>query len=126
MSHSRGVKTSRYVNNMIRSPITISGEQIYPDETYFVLYVGEQKLTKKQRTDYDEILNYPAQLQIQELYKLNPNKHPKIIPMKGIQILNYIFEQGYEPIYDIGFKERKRLTLIKKIYYEKIIEEKEG
>jgi hypothetical protein len=110
----------------MRTPITIAGEQIYPDEEYYISYVGEQRLSSKERSEYDKIMQYPGVMQLEALFKLNPKSNPNIVPLKGIKVLHYIFERDYVPIFDSHFKNTRKMTLIKKAHYDAMVDAKES
>jgi len=110
------------MEDRIKDYIEVLGQRLKLEEKYYVYYVGKQKLPKKDIEIFQALKRLPEKLARKEINKLPPEKNPDILPLTGYQICEHIFDKGYIPIFDKYFKKTRKLTLIKKEYYTKLLE----
>jgi len=91
------------------------------DDIYFLTYAGgHRELPSKDQKEYNKIITLPFLLQRKELQKLGFEKNPNVIPLKGIQLLSFIKELKFVPIFDTFFDQSHLLKLTDVIIYESI------
>lgn len=91
------------------------------DDMYFLAYAGgKRELTAKDQKEYNKIINLPLLLQREELKKIPMEKNPNVIPLKGSQLLSFIKELQFIPLFDAYFQQSHLLKLTDIIIYESI------
>ena len=99
----------------------IGKHRIDLDGLYFIAYAGgKRELAAKDQAQYNKILSLPFILQRQELAKIPFEKNPNVIPLKGVQLLSFIRELKFTPLFDYFFEKSHVLKLTDSIIYESI------
>jgi hypothetical protein len=104
---------------------TIAGRVIEFDKVYALCYTGgKRELPEKDQKEYNRILTLPFHLQAVEKHRQklweNPEKDPNVVPLKGIQLLGFIKELHFVPIFDAYFEHTRRVFLTSRLDYELI------
>ncbi|MFA5196593.1 MAG: hypothetical protein WC401_12410 [Bacteroidales bacterium] len=98
---------------------TIAGHKIFFDETYYLAYSGGMReMSAKDQKEYNKLLTLPFGLQRQEIRKLGPDKNPKLVPVKGKLILQFIIDGKFAPFFDLYFEKTKTLQINDLVVYE--------
>lgn len=91
------------------------------NENYYLAYAGgHRELPEKDQKEYNKILSLPYLLQRKELAKIPFEKNPNVVPMKGRQLLSFIRELKFIPLFDSFFEKSHLVQLSDLLVYESI------
>lgn len=94
---------------------------IYLDQEYYLAYAGGSRdLSKKDRKEYEKVLQLPLILQRKELKKIPQRNNPNLIPLKGRDLMSFIKELKFVPFFDTFFEQSHLIKLTDFIIYESI------
>lgn len=94
---------------------------IFFDQIYYIAYAGgKRELPNKQQKEWNKTLQLPDLLKTKEQLKLGYNNNPNVIPIKGIDLISFIQELDFVPIFDQYFQHTHLLKLTDIIIYESI------
>jgi hypothetical protein len=94
---------------------------IYFNETYYIAYAGgHRELPKKEQKEWDKTLHLPEVLQVKERRKIGFEGNPNVVPLKGHQLLAFIKELDFVPLFDSFFEQSHVVKLTDIIVYESI------
>ena len=100
---------------------TIGKYKIFFDELYYIGYAGgKRELTKKDQDNWNGLLVLPYEIQLREKKRLGLNKNPNVIPIKGINLLEFIKDLKFTPFFDSFFEKTHLLKLTDLVIYESI------
>lgn len=100
---------------------TIAKHRIYLNQKYFLAYAGPPRdLCEKDKKEYQKIVSAPFQIYRTELKKLPFEKNPNVIPMTGMQLLEFIKDLKFIPLFDQYFEQSHLLQLTDAVIYESI------
>ena len=107
---------------MSSGPYTLLfGRKIYHNETFFLLYCGGfRELDSKKQKEWNKTLGLPLLLKIEEQRKLGDLGNPNVVPVTGIQLLEFVKELKFVPIFDKFFEHSHRVKLTDLLVYESI------
>jgi len=94
------------------------------DKTYALCYTGgKRELPAKDQKNYERILSLPSIVaQNEEKHRMkfweNPEKDPNVVPIKGIDLISFIKELKFTPLFDLYFEHTRRLYLTNILDYE--------
>jgi len=91
------------------------------DEIYYIAYAGgKRELPENDMKRYNKIALLPDLLQPKEKAKIPFDKNPNVVPVTGMQLLEYIKEYKFIPFFDLNFEQTHLLQLTDIIIYESI------
>jgi hypothetical protein len=99
----------------------IGKRQIFLDEIYYLAYAGgSRELPEKHQKEYSKILSLPDVIQRKELSKIPLQNNPNVVPLKGRDLMLFIKELKFVPMFDLYFETTKLLKLTDLIIFESI------
>jgi hypothetical protein len=99
----------------------IGDNVIYFDQMYYLAYAGGTRgLPAKNQRDWNKTLQLPGLLQVKERIKLGLENNPNVIPLRGIDLLSFIKELNFIPLFDRAFENTHLLKLTNLVIYESI------
>lgn len=102
----------------------IGNHVIYLNQVYYIAYAGGQReLAKKDQKEYDKAMAMPWGIQRKELEKLGFDKNPNVIPITGRNLMAFIRELKFVPIFDVYFNQSHLMQITDAIIYESIIQQ---
>lgn len=94
---------------------------IYFSQQYFIAYAGgKRELEEKDQKEYSKILHLPYLLQRKELRKIPLEKNPNVVPITGMQLMSFIKELKFVPLFDTFFERTHLIKLTDIVIYESI------
>lgn len=94
---------------------------IYFDQTYYLAYAGGfREMTKKQESDWNRTNGLPQELQVRERLKLGYENNPNVVPIKGKNLVEFIQDLNFIPLFDQYFEHTHLLKLTDLVVYESI------
>ncbi len=99
----------------------IGNYPIYFNRQYFLVYAGGQReLTEKDQKSWNKTLALPGILKEKEQAKLGYQNNPHAIPVSGMDLLSFIKELNFIPLFDKFFEQTGVVTLTELAAYEAI------
>ena len=90
--------------------------------TYYLCYAGGKRdLTNDQLKAWNKTKSIPNfQLRLKEQAKLGLNNNPNVIPVKGIQLLEFMRDLNFTPMFDPAFNVTHTCQLADPVTFEAI------
>lgn len=105
----------------------IGNHKIYFDQMYYLAYAGgSRELKKEDKKNWDKTLHLPGELKVKEQLKLGRENNPNIVPLTGIQLLEFIKDLNFIPFFDHYFEHTHVLQLSDLFIYEDIKQKSYG
>lgn len=99
----------------------IGNNIIHFDEWYYIAYAGgRRELSKKDQKTWDKTLYLPEILKVQERRKIPMRNNPNVVPIKGVDLLSFIKELKFIPLFDSFFEQTHTIKLTDIVIYESI------
>ena len=99
----------------------IGNYKIYLDDVYYLAYTGgARELGSKEQKEWDKTELLPGLLQVKERNKLGLDKNPNVVPLRGVQLMEFIKDLNFIPMFDRAFQSTHLLKLTDLIAYEYI------
>ena len=99
----------------------IGSHKIYFNERYYLAYAGgKRELSSTDQKEYNKIISLPFILQRKELSKISFDKNPNVIPLTGRQLLSFIKELHFVPLFDQFFEQSRLMQLTDVVVFESI------
>lgn len=100
---------------------TIGKHRIYFNEMYYLAYAGgTRELSAKEQKEWDKTILLPPTLQAVERRKISFDNNPNVVPLRGIDLLSFIKELKFIPLFDSFFEQSHLLKLSDIVVYESI------
>lgn len=99
----------------------IGQHKIFFDQMYFLAYAGgSRELDLKNQKTWDKTIHLPGELQTNERNKIGLEHNPNVVPLSGRNLLMFIKELQFIPLFDKFFHKTNVLQLTDAIIYESI------
>ena len=99
----------------------IGAYTIFFDEMYYLAYTGGyRELDSKSQKEWNKTIQLPLLLQREERKKIPMEHNPNVVPVKGDQLLSFIKELKFVPLFDTFFDKTHVVKLSDIIIYESI------
>jgi hypothetical protein len=91
------------------------------DKTYYLSYAGgKRELPQAQQREWNKTLQLPGELKLKEQYKIGLQNNPNVVPLRGVELMQFVKELKFIPFFDRNFDKTHLLQLTDLLVYESI------
>jgi hypothetical protein len=99
----------------------IGNNVIHFDQWYYIAYAGgTRELPAKEQKEWNKTILLPELLKVQERRKIPMQNNPNVVPIMGIDLLSFIRELKFIPLFDTFFEKTHTIKLTDIVVYESI------